>query len=86
MSDLSWFEMNYGVGKGEASELYETLSENGWTFLGHSYSIDGDIKVMKKSEYDYLWINDDFSHEAGGAVEKDLYGLRIRFLTTQEKS
>ena len=86
MSNLSWFEVNYGTGKGSNSALYETLSENGWIFLGHSYSIDGDIKVMKKSDYDYLWINDDISDKTGTAVEKGRYGLRIGFLTAQEKS
>ena len=86
MSDLSWFEVNYGVEKGSVLELYEALSENGWTFLGHSYSIDGDIKVIRKSEYDYLWINDDISNEAGRAVDKGLYGLRINFLTNREEN
>ena len=86
MLDLSWFEVNYGVCKYDVSKLSDALSKNGWAFLDHSYSINGDLVVTRKNEYDYLWINDDITNGAAGAVEKDPYGLRISFLNNQEGS
>ena len=86
MSAFTWFEENYGAGKGDVSKLFKTLSENGWTFLGHTYAIEGDITVMRKSEYDYLWTSEDSSNEAVGAVEKNPYAARIDFLNNQEEN
>ena len=77
--------MNYGVDKGNITHLYKSLLENQWMLNEKTFSVHGDINVMKKSDYDYLWINDDISNEAGKKVDKDLYGLRISFLNNQEK-
>ena len=86
MSAFTWFEENYGAGKGDVSKLFKALSENGWTFLGHTYAIDGDIAVMRKAEYDYLWTSEDGSNEAVGVVEKNPYAERIEFLNNQEEN
>lgn len=85
MSEFTWFEENYGAGKDDVSKLFKILSENGWTFLGHTYAIDDDISVMRKSEYDYLWTSEVSTNEAVGAVEKNPYVERIEFLNNQEE-
>jgi len=81
MSDFSWFENNYGVDKDNVSELFLALSENGWNFVGHTYSIDGEISVMRKSEYDYLWMNDDIADQVGD--DKNMYSTRIDYLNNK---
>ena len=85
MSNLSWFQEKYGTDKSDSSALYEVLPKNGWTFLGHSYSINGEITVMNKRDYDYLWISDDHPIETGEIVEKDSYGVRISFLNNLDE-
>lgn len=86
MSDFAWFAETYGVGPGDVPKLFETLSENGWTFLGHSYAVDGDIAVMRKSEYDYLWTGEDGPDGAAGATGTNPYAERIAFLHKQEEN
>lgn len=83
MSDFSWFKQNYGVDAANIKTLYDTLAENGWAFLGHSYAISGEIAVMRKSEYDYLWLGEDGADPSGGANQNGLYGERIHFLNSQ---
>ena len=85
ISNMSWFAEKYGVIKRNISENYNVLSENGWKFLGQSYSIMGDITVMKKSNYDYLWINDDTNDKNGTVVQRNSYDLRICFLNNRDK-
>ena len=55
MADLSWFKSNYNIDTENVFSLFDAMSHNNWMFKGHSYSVDGDILVTKKSEYDYLW-------------------------------
>lgn len=85
MSVFHWFEENYGAGKDDVLKLFKALSDNGWTFLGHSYAIEGDIAVMRKGEYDYLWTNDDGLNDAGAIAQGSPYAERIEFLNNQEK-
>ena len=78
MSNFSWFKTNYGVDRDNMSELFLALSENGWNFIGHTYSIDGEISVMRKSEYDYLWTNNDITDEVND--NENRYRTRIEYL------
>ena len=86
MKDIHWFEKTYRVGKDDVATLYAALRENGWSFLGRLYAIDGDVEVMRKSEYDYLWIEEE---EVAEPMQSDTgyepYNQRIRFLNGQEK-
>ena len=86
MTDIHWFEKTYQVGKDDVAALYAALRENGWSFLGRLYAIDGDVEVMRKSEYDYLWIEEE---EVAEPMQSDTdyepYNQRIRFLNGQEK-
>lgn len=87
MSDVRWYEETYHVGKDDVAALYAALSQNGWTFLGRLYAIDGDVEVMRKSEYDYLWTEDDeFAEPRASELGDDPYGERIRFLNEQAAS
>ena len=43
------------------------------------YAIEGDIEVLRKSEYDYLWIPEDELNAASAAAEEELYAERVRF-------
>jgi len=81
MSDFSWFKNKYGVDKENMSELFLALSENGWKFVGHTYSIEGDVSVMRKSEYDYLWTNNVTTDEVG--EETNRYRTRIEYLNNK---
>ena len=85
MSNMSWFAEKYGVIESNILESYDVLSENGWAFQGHSYSIMGDITVMRKSNYDYLWINNDTDDKKDTVVESRSYDLRICFLNNRDK-
>lgn len=80
MSNFAWFEEAYGVAKDDVAALHAALSENGWVFLGRLYAVNGDIEVMRKSEYDYLWIPEDEPRAADAAVNEELYSERIRYL------
>ena len=84
MSDVSWFEENYGIYKGDDIALYDTLPRNGWVFLGNSYAIIGDITSMGKSNYDYLWISDCDPDAEDQFSQNQLYNLRITFLNNHE--
>ena len=76
MTDIRWFEKAYEVEKDDAAALYAALAENGWNFLGRLYAIDGDVEVMRKSEYDYLWTEED---ETAEPVQSDTdYALIIK--------
>lgn len=84
MSNLSWFEENYGIKKSNNLELYDALLGNGWAFCCRSYVVVGDITLMGKSNYDYLWISDAHSSIEDHIVEKNIYDSRIIFLNDQE--
>ena len=71
----------YGVDNEDMSELFLALSENGWRFVGHTYSIEGDVSVMRKSEYDYLWTNNVTTDEVG--EETNRYRTRIEYLNNK---
>tara|TARA_Y100000588_G_scaffold381206_1_gene466432 strand:+ start:379 stop:990 length:612 start_codon:yes stop_codon:yes gene_type:complete len=86
MSNFTWFEENYRVGNDDVAALHAALSENGWTFLGRLYAVDGDIEVMRKAEYDYLWTPEVEPNDPGGAVHEALYADRIRYLNDQKES
>lgn len=85
MSDLSWFELNYGTVTADISKLYDALEKNGWTFLENSFAIDGEIEVNKKDEYDYLWGADGNANSAEGVRDKELYSLRLSFLNSRKE-
>ena len=86
MTDIHWFEKTYRVGKDDVAALYAALRENGWSFLGRLYAIDGDVEVMRKSEYDYLWIEEEeVAEPMQSDTDYDPYNQRIRFLNGQER-
>ena len=84
MTDIRWFEETYQLGKDDVAALYAALAENGWSFLGRIYYIEGDVIVMRKSEYDYLWTEEE---EVAEPTQSDTddgpYYERIRFLNDQ---
>ena len=84
MSNFAWFEEAYGVANDDVAALHADLSENGWVFLGRLYAVDGDIEVMRKSEYDYLWTPETEPGGREGGANQALYAERIRFLNAQE--
>ena len=85
MTDIRWFQEAYQVEKDDAAALYDALAENGWNFLGRLYAIDGDVEVMRKSEYDYLWTEEDETAEPVRSDPDDSpYVERIRFLNDQK--
>ncbi len=83
MSDLSWFQKNYGIGDENISKFYNILLEKGWVFIRNTYSIVGDILIMGKSDYDYLWITDDCVDGQDNNSGKHAYDQRISFLNNQ---
>ncbi len=85
MSNNNWFAETYGVPKGDVTGLYAALSANGWSLLGRMYAIEGDIEVLRKSEYDYLWIPEDELNAASAAAEKELYTERVQFLNNRDE-
>tara|TARA_Y100001934_G_C12310471_1_gene754667 strand:+ start:737 stop:1345 length:609 start_codon:yes stop_codon:yes gene_type:complete len=85
MSNNNWFAETYGVPKGDVTGLYAALSANGWSLLGRMYAIEGDIEVLRKSEYDYLWIPEDELNAASAAAEEELYSERVRFLNNRDE-
>ena len=86
MTDIHWFEKTYRVGKDDVAAFYAALRENGWSFLGRLYAIDGDVEVMRKSEYDYLWIEEEeVAEPMQSETDYDPYNQRIRFLNGQER-
>ena len=86
MTDIHWFEKTYRVGKDDVAALYAALRENGWSFLGRLYAIDGDVEVMRKSEYDYLWIEEEeVAEPMQSDTDYDPYNQRVRFLNGQER-
>ena len=80
MSNGRWFAANYDVAEDDVAGLYVAMSANGWNRLGRMYAIDGDTEVMRKSEYDYLWIPEDEPRAADAAVNEEIYSERIRYL------
>ena len=84
MSNFAWFEEAYGVAKDDVVALHTALSKNGWVFLGRLYAVNGDIEVMRKSEYDYLWTPEAEPGDREGVSNQALYVERIRFLNEQE--
>ena len=84
MMDIRWFEEAYQLGKDDVAALYAALTENGWSFLGRIYYIEGDVIVMRKSEYDYLWTEEEEVAEPTRSDTDDgPYYERIRFLNDQ---
>ena len=61
------------------------MSHNNWMFKGHSYSVDGDILVTKKSEYDYLWFEQTDVENKNGMTDCD-YRTRIKVLDESERN
>ena len=85
MSNNNWFAETYDIARDDVTELYAALSANGWDLLGRMYAIEGDIEVLRKSEYDYLWIPEDELNAASAAAEKELYTERVRFLNNRDE-
>ena len=86
MSDIRWFEEYYEVGKDDIAALYTALAENGWILRGRLYYIDGDVEVVRKSEYDYLWTEEkELAEPSRSDTDGGPYDERIRFLNDQER-
>ena len=85
MSNNNWFAETYDIARDDVTELYAALSANGWDLLGRMYAIEGDIEVLRKSEYDYLWIPEDELNAASAAAEEELYAERVRFLNNRDE-
>ena len=85
MSNTNWFAETYDIARDDVTEFYAVLSANGWNLLERMYAIEGDIEVLRKSEYDYLWIPEDELNAASAAAEKELYTERVRFLNNRDE-
>ncbi|MBH67283.1 MAG: hypothetical protein CMM58_02910 [Rhodospirillaceae bacterium] len=79
MLDLSWFKSSYNIETGDVIGLFSAMSDNDWVFRGHSYSVDGEITVMKKGEYDYLWLEEENLDINDGRTTSN-YDARIKIL------
>ena len=86
MADLSWFKSNYNIDTENVFSLFDAMSHNNWMFKGHSYSVDGDILVTKKSEYDYLWFEQTDADNKIIGVTNCNYGARIKILDERERN
>jgi len=85
MADLSWFKSNYNIDTENVFSLFDAMSHNNWMFKGHSYSVDGDILVTKKSEYDYLWFEETGADNKIGVTNCN-YEARIKILDERERN
>ncbi|MEC8198746.1 MAG: hypothetical protein VX085_04175, partial [Pseudomonadota bacterium] len=85
MSNTNWFAETYDIARDDVTEFYAVLSANGWNLLERMYAIEGDIEVLRKSEYDYLWIPEDELNAASAAAEEELYTERVRFLNNRDE-
>ena len=86
MADLSWFKSKYNIDTENVFSLFDAMSHNNWMFKGHSYSVDGDILVTKKSEYDYLWFEQTGADNKIIEVTNCNYGARIKILDERERN
>ena len=83
MANLSWFETNYDSETENTVNLFQSMSENDWTFKGYSYLVDGEIGVTKKNEYDYLWF-EQATDEKNNPVNINGYERRVEILNHME--
>ena len=83
MANLSWFETNYDSDTENTVNLFQSMSENDWTFKGYSYLVDGEISVTKKNEYDYLWF-EQATDEKNNPVNINGYERRVEILNHME--
>ena len=84
MLDLTWFEEKYGFCKKDISNIDNTLLQKEWELLGKIYYINGDITLMGKNNYDYLWLNNNGLDEQKNVAGTHPYGDRINFLNNQK--
>ena len=84
MLDLSWFKDEYDIGNEDISEYYDTLLQKKWVLIRNFYFINGNITLMGKNNYDYLWINNSNVYEQESIAGKHPYDGRISFLNNQE--
>ena len=82
MANLSWFETNYDSDTENTVNLFQSMSENDWTFKGYSYLVDGEISVTKKNEYDYLWFEQ--ATDEKNPVNINGYERRVEILNHME--
>ena len=81
-SELRFEELDakYGIYIEDDTDFNAELIKNGWLMSGCGFYVHGDLSVMGKSEYDYLWRTEKEEPEGLGINKIEPYVKRLNYL------